>query len=354
MSVRRIGVLLKKELIDNSKSYFFVFAVVAPLSYTLLVNLVFGSLFSQKPRLGIVSHGDSQIVGSLQQIESIHLNLYAFENELKDAVAGGVRDVGVILPENFDSTIREGQPVKLTAYIWGESQLNNRAIVSAVLLHQIRDLSGRSAPVEIVPVSVGDEENIPWKDRFLPVVILMAIFISGFAIPSSSLVGEKEKGTLGAILITPVTQSDIFISKGLLGILVSMVMGTVTLFLNQAVTGRLGLILFLLFLGSVMACCLGLLLGAFIGSIATLYSVIKSLGLIIYGPGIIAVFPGIPGWIGKIFPTYYILNPIMQISRHGGTWATVNHDVFISIGIIILLLATVGGVARKTRQQEAT
>ena len=312
--------------------------------------LLFGSLFSGKPKLGIFDQGNSQIVESLKNMESINLKEYSSEIELKDAVETGARDVGIILQKDFDSKIQKGEFTKLTVYTWGESHLKDRAIVGAALIHQMRDVSGKKAPVEITPVSLGDKKNIPWKDRFLPVIVLMAIFISGFAIPASSLVDEKQKRTIGAITTTPATQIDIFMSKGLMGIIVSMVMGILILILNHAFNAQLVLIILILFLGAIMASCFGLIVGAFMNDMAPLYSVIKGLGIIIYGPGIIAFFPQIPGWIGKLFPTHYVMNPIMEITRKGGSWSTVNLDVFILIGIIALFVAIVGVIANKTEQ----
>jgi len=352
MSIRRIGVLLKKELTYSSKSYFFIFSIVAPLIFTVLIKLVFGSLFSGKPKLGIHDHGNSQIVDSLKQMASINLKDYVSEIELKKAVETGARDLGIVLSEKFDMIIKKGESIKLTAYVWGESLLKNRAIITAALIYQMRDISGNRAPVEIIPVSLGDEESIPWEDRFLSVLVLMAIFISGFTIPSSSLVGEKQKRTIEAVLTTPVTQIDVFISKGLMGLLVSIVMGIAILILNHAFNAQLGLIILLLFLGAIMACCFGLLIGAFMSNIASLYSAIKGLGIILYGPGIVAMFPGIPQWIGKLFPTYYVMNPIMEITQKGGNWSTVKLDVFILTGILAIFCVIVGVIAIKTKQQE--
>jgi len=353
MSIRRIGVLLNKELRYGFKSYFFVFAIVAPLIFTIFINLLFGSLFSGKPKLGVINQGHSQIVESLKNMESINLKEYSSEKELKNAVETGARDVGVVLGKNFDSIIKKGELTKLIVYVWGESLLKNRAIVSSALLYQIRDISGKKVPVDITPVSLGDADNIPLKDRFLPLIVLMAIFISGFAIPSASLVDEKQKRTIGAVMATPATQSDIFISKGLLGIIISFIMGILILVLNHAFNTQFLLIILILFLAAIMASCLGLIIGAFMRDTASLYSAIKGLGIIIYGPGIIKIFPQIPEWVGKFFPTYYVMNPIMEITRKGGGWSTVNLDVYILIVIIAVLLAIVGTIARKTRQQEA-
>lgn len=353
MSIRRIAVLLKKEFKYGSRSYFFIFAIVAPIVFTLFVNLIFGSLFAGKPKLGILDHGDSRIVDSLRNMESIDLEEYESETELKAAVESGARDVGIVLQENFDSLIKNGESTRLTAYIWGESLLKDRAIAGTAVVSKIRDISGKKVPVDIITVSLGNEDAIPWKERFLPTIVLMAIFISGFAVPGTSLVNEKEKRTIGAVLITPVTQYEIFISKGLIGVIVSIMMGILILVLNQAFNAQLGLIILILLLGAILAGCIGLLIGAFMKDIASMYSVIKGLGAILYGPGIVAMFPQIPQWIGKLFPTYYVINPIMEIARKGGSWSTVKLDVFILIGIIAIFFAIVGVIANKTSQQIA-
>ena len=181
----------------------------------------------------------------------------------------------------------------------------------------------------------------------------MAIFISGFAVPSTSLVDEKEKGTIGAILITPATQTDVFISKGLMGIIVSISMGVLTLILNHAFNTQLGLLVFILFLGAIMACCMGLILAAFLNSIEAIYTTIKMLGIILYGPGILAVFPQIPLWVGKFFPTYYVINPIVELTQRGGSWSTINHDLVVLIAMIVALFSIVCVVANRTRQVAA-
>ena len=353
MSFRITGVLLSKELIYGAKSFFFIWAVAAPLSATLCIHLIFSSLFSGKPKLGIMDHGSSQVVESLKNMESIKLKEYPSEIELKTAVETGARDAGVVIRENFDSMIQNGELTKLTIYIWGESLLKNRAILGSVLLYQMRDLSGRKAIVDIIPVSLGNEKNIPWKERFLPFIILIAIFMGGFIMPASSLVNEKEKGTFGAVIITPATQSDIFVSKGLMGMIVSIFMGLLILILNRAFIGQIGLIISILFLGAAMASCIGLMVGAFMKDIASLFATMKGFILILYGPGIIYIFPKIPKWVGKCFPSYYVINPILEITQEGGSWSTVRLDVFILVGVVAIMFTLVEIIANKTTQHQA-
>ncbi|MFQ5854607.1 MAG: hypothetical protein ACE5LU_03035 [Anaerolineae bacterium] len=53
---------------------------------------------------------------------------------------------------------------------------------------------------------------------------------------------------------------------------------------------------------------------------------------------------------GKVFPTYYMIQPVIEITQQGGTWSDVAAEVFILIGLILTLLLGVAIVARKTRQ----
>ncbi|MBN1163373.1 MAG: ABC transporter permease [Candidatus Krumholzibacteriota bacterium] len=352
MSPRRIGILFQKELTDSSKSYFLIFAIVGPLTFTLLVHLVFGSFFAGRPELGINDRGGSIIVESLREMNSIDLREYSSERELKEAVESGARDIGIVLPEGFDARLGEGDSTRITAYIWGESLLKNRIAAGAAFIHQARAASGRNAPVDIVPVPLGEKENVPWQDRFLPLIVLMAIFIAGFAVPATSLVEEKEKKTIVPVLTTPVTQSEIFIAKGMMGLLASVTMGITILFLNHAFNAQLGLLIVLTFMGALMACCIGLILGALMTTTGAIYSTIKGMGPFLYGPGLVALFPRIPSWIAKLFPTYYVINPIMELSRKGGGWSTIRQDVYILGGIIAVFMVLVI-ITGKARPQEA-
>ena len=352
MSIRRIGILVGREFKYASKGYFFIFAIIAPVAFTLLIQLIFGSLFSDKPKLGILDLGNSKMVAAFQEMQSINLQEYASEAELKAAVETGARDVGIILQKNFNTTIQMGILTKVTTYIWGESLLKHRAIVGAAFLHHVREISGIEAPVEVTAVPLGDKDSVPWEERFLPLIVIMAIFISGFVIPASSLVEEKQKRTLGAVLTTPTTQIDVFVSKGLVGTIMSIVLGITILVLNHALNTQLGLIIPILILGAIMASCFGLLMGSCLSEIASLYSAIKAFGIVLYGPGMVKLFPQIPQWIGKVMPTYYVMNPIMEISRGGGNWDSVKFDVFILLGIIAALIVLVGIVAHRTQQRE--
>ena len=350
MSLKRVSVLLGKEFLQGPKNYIFVFAIVAPVVISLVFSLVFGTLFTDKPKLGIVDEGNSQLVAMSQELDSVITKEYSTVSDIRGAVESGAVDMGIVLPQGFDDAVSQGEKVRIEAYIWGESLAKNRTILPVTIANLVRDLGGQEVPVEIESVTLGDEVSIPWSDRLLPFIVLAAVFLGGLMLPATSLINEKQKNTLEALVITPTTIGDVFVAKGLIGIVLSLVMGTAILILNQAFGAEPLLLVGVLALGAIMAVELGLLCGALVKDITTLFALWKFAGILLFGPAFVYMFPQIPEWIGRIFPTYYIIQPIVDISQRGGGWPEIALNISILAGLNLVLAGIVVFVARKTMQ----
>jgi len=345
VSLRRVGILLAKEFLYGSRSYMFIFSVVGPIVISVVISLALGTWLADTPKLGIIDEGDSRLVAMIQELDSIESREYDSVNDMKQAVEDGKVDMGILVPSGFDDYIIEGEPAEIKAYIWGESLAKSRTIIGVTIADMIRGLAGQEAPVEINTITLGEGASIPWSDRLLPLIVLVAIFLGGLMLPATSLATEKEKRTLPALAVTPVSLSDIFLAKGLLGFILSVFMGILILVLNQAFGSEPLLLVLILVFGAIMAAELGMLLGAFVRDFATLFTIWKTAGIILFAPVFVFLFPQIPEWVGKIFPTYYILQPIVELSQLGGGWSDIATNTFILIGIdvaiIIVLLAVI-------------
>jgi len=351
MSVRRVAILLGKDFKYGSRGFVFIMAIVAPLLISLVLNLVFGTFFSQTAKLGINDQGDSRLVDLVSASDSVQTRTYASTDDLKRAVEAGAVDMGVALPENFDEDVLSGNSIVLPAYVWGESLAKNRGILLATVNSAVRQLAGQEVPVHIETTTLGDAQSVPWSDRLLPLVLLYAVTIGGIMVPASLMVDEKQKRTLAALAITPATLGDILAAKGLMGVIMALVMSIVIMLLNQAFGVQPGLLMIVLGLGAVLAALFGLVLGLLVKDINTLFATIKAVGLLLYAPVIVYMFPGIPQWIGKIFPTYYIVQPVVEISQQGGAWPEVIFEVSILAGLIVLMFVLVTMATRRLKQQ---
>jgi len=350
MSLKRVGILLGKDFLQGPKNYIFIMAVVFPVVISLVISLVFGTLFSEKPKLGIVDEGSSQLVSMARELPSVITKEYGTVSEIKQAVESGAVDMGVVLQEDFDNSVMQGEETEITAYIWGESLAKDRTILGVTIVNLIRELAGQEAPVEIQAVTLGDEVSIPWNDRLLPLIVLVAVFLGGLLLPATSVVTEKENKTLEALVITPTSMGDVFVAKGLLGIILSLFTGIAILILNQAFGAQPTLLLLVLALGAIMAAEIGLLLGALLKDWTTLFTVWKLGGILLFAPAFIYLFPQIPEWIGRIFPTYYVIQPIVEISQRGGGWPDIAVNVLILAALDLVLIAVVILALKRTKQ----
>ncbi len=347
MSLRRVGILLIKEFLYGSRSYIFIFSIVGPIVISVVISLAFGTWFANTPKMGIFDEGDSQFALMIQKLDSIESQEYESITDMKRAVQDGKVDMGIMVPSGFDYYVTEGEPTEIKAYIWGESLAKSRTIIGVTVADTIRGLAGQEAPVDIVTTTLGEGASVPWSDRLLPFIVLMAIFLGGLMLPATSLATEKEKRTLPALAVTPVSLSDIFLAKGLLGFILSLFMGILILILNQAFGNQPLLLTLILVFGAIMAAELGMLLGAFVRDFATLFTIWKTAGIILFAPVFVFLFPQIPEWVGKIFPTYYILHPIVELSQLGGSWSNIANNTFILIGIDVAILIILLVVLRK-------
>jgi ABC-2 type transport system permease protein len=353
MSLRRVSVLFGKELLLGPRSFVFILALVVPVALTLLLSLIFGTFFSGQSRLGVADRGNSQLVALAQANPALRVSTFASAEALEDAVARGAVDLGLVLPAGFDSEVAAGRLARLSVLVWGESHLRHRIILGTAVVQGLRQIAGQAPPVEIVEEVLGTRTNISWEQRLLPLLVLMTIMMGGTLVPATSLVTEKTKRTLAALATSPATLLEVFTAKGLLGALLSVFAGLLILFLNRAFGGQPWLLVGVLALGALFSASLGVLLGTLAKDVNTLFATIKALGLFLYAPGFVYVFPGIPQWIGRLFPTYYILHPVLEISQSGAGLAEVGADVGILLGLIAVAWAVLAAMARRMQETEA-
>lgn len=348
MNIHRIFTLLKKEFVYGSHNFIFVMAVVMPVSISLVLSLLLGTFFSGKPRLGILDQGNSQLTAQMAELDFILTESYTAEETLRADVERGALDMALILPENFDSQLQADAVTTMDLFIWGESLLKHRTMLAAALVREIIDVAGRAVPVETELVLLGDEANIPWDVRLFPLVVVLTIFISGLMVPATSLVEEKMRRTYRALLISPASLIDILTAKGLTGVILALANGLLILFINNAFGSQPALLVGLLALGGIFAAAGGIIFGVLVKDLNTLFTAIKSMGIILYAPAFIFMFPEIPQWIAKLFPTYYVVGPIVDLTMNNASWTDIAVDVYILIALIVLLVVIAGFLARRT------
>jgi ABC-2 type transport system permease protein len=337
MSLRRIGVLLSKEIRQAATNFLAVYAVVMPLLLSLLVTLVFGDLFAETPRLGLFEQGESRLVSVLEVRQDIRTTRYESEAALREDVARGRVEMGLILPAGLDEAVRGDGEADVVLLRWGEMLSRNLLITSSAIAEALAEVAGLELPlqVEAVPLGAGAPS---WSERLLPLLVIMTVILGGTMVPAALLVEEKQRRTLSALTTTPVTLGEVYTAKALLGVMLSVFMGLLVLAINRAFGSQPALLVSVLAVSALAASVFGVLLGTLVKDVESLLATLKALGLVLFAPGLLQLFPSVPAWISQLFPTYYMMNPVLEISQGGATAGAVLGDVAILLGMVGLLM----------------
>lgn len=352
MNLRLVWRMLRKDLALGPRSPIFLWALVMPFALTLILQVAFGSLFDPEPRLGIVDQGDSQITAELTGMDGLSVTVLDDPGLLREQVEANDLDAGILLPAGFDDAVRAGEKPDLEFWIGGESLAANRIILTVTTVDLVRGLEGEEAPVAVEVVSFG-EEGLPIATRLIPVIIFFALVMAGVFLPGSSLVEEKEHGTLAALLVSPVRTSEVLLAKWLMGVLLGSAMAVVTLALNRAVAGNWYAVVLVVIVAAALATVIGLLVGVGARDSAMMFGIVKGMGLFLFAPALFYIFPDWPQWIAMLFPLYWIIEPIWQVAVMGEALSSVALELGVAIAITVGLAVGATVLARRMQAQLA-
>ncbi len=329
------------------RSGMLLWIIAMPLIITFVVRLIFGNIIEPSPRLGVVDLGTSSIPAAIEKEGGIQLQMVDSVGRLEQLVRDNNLDAGLVLTKGFDTAVRSGQTPELRFFVGGKSLASNRIILAVTTIDLIRSIAGQPSPTKVVTEVVGSGSAIPLSERLVPLLVFFAVALGGVFVPAASIIQEREAKTIDAMLMTPVGVGDAMAAKGIFGFFVSLIVGVFTLVINTGFTAQTGAFIVVLAAAALMMVPLGLLLGAVAKDMATMFSIWKSGAIFIIAPAILFLFPSLPEWIARIFPTYYFLGPLYHMIVDSSSLSSVAGDLAISVGISLVIAAAAGAVARK-------
>jgi ABC-2 type transport system permease protein len=324
-----------------------MWAIFMPLLFTLLFQVVFVTLLEPKPRLGIADLGDSEITTAIMEMDGIDLKLVKSASRLRELVTNNNVDAGIVLEKGFDEAVRAGLRPNLEFYVSGESVASNRIILAVTTIDLVRKVEGKDAPVEIVMNTSGAADMPSITERLIPCIVVWVLLVGGMFVPAFGLVGEREHLTLSSLLVTPVTMTEVILSKAVLGYMMVMAMSYMTLALNRALSSEPLALFVALSIGGIICIEIGMIYGTVAGSAKTLYTLVKTLNIFLAGPVVFYLFPGLPRWIIKLFPTYWFIDPIYRISLKGASLTDVWSDLAVAVAIAAGLVLPIVLLSRR-------
>ncbi len=370
-----VGKDLRQRLRDKS---FFLLGIATPLALAFVLNLVFGDLSEGELEVAIgVVDADgtalsAELAGNLAGLDGtggIEVTTLPAADDPEAALTEQSLDAVVVIPSGFGEALTTAQAPQLTL-IENPDRPVQASVAESILdgmateLDRTRLLSAAGAQLGIQPGEAAPATDVAFSTEFpggqgldvtsrlmAGMAIMFVFFTVSFGV--TTLLEEKENGTLARLLAAPIPRDSILGAKALvsytLGVLATMILlVTATVLMGAEWGSWLGVVVLVL-----AACLTAVALMAIVASLAkrsegagAVQSII-AVGLALLGGSWFPVSgEGVLGTLAMATPHFWFLEGLDDLGG-ASTWTVVWPSVVALIVIAIVAGVPAGALLRR-------
>ena len=168
-----------------------------------------------------------QALEGLKEMDGVNIITVQEENieSMKQLVSEGVVDLVVVFPEDFDEQLLTYDVTTATTpapnveiYYDSTSSTSSGAygMIAAILEQLEHSLANKfdiCAGEKQYDLATDEDLSVMMISMILPMLVMTFIFTGCLSAASESIAGEKERGTIATLLVTPMRRSDLALGK---------------------------------------------------------------------------------------------------------------------------------------------
>jgi len=251
VSLRNIGIVYRKELIDSLRDQRTLISMIAVplllvplLTIGLLVVMVrqVGEASEEVPKVMILGGEDSPNVrAELEKLQGV--KIVPENSDYTEEISNKRIRAAVEIPADFDAKLSAGEPMSVKIYMYqGELKSGFGANRLEKFFRDLRDrairerLEARHLPESMVRPFDIKQQNVASREKvggaliggLVPYFIIL-LCLTGAMYPAMDLTaGEKERGTIETILCSPVSRTHLVLGKFLMVLTASVATGVLS------------------------------------------------------------------------------------------------------------------------------
>lgn len=245
--MKHIFIIMKKELFRVFQDKRLVFSMfILPGLLIFLLYSIMGSAFEKeetpidnKYTVAILNDSaknpfityinDSEYKGTLEKVDATN------EEELMLRIKSKDLHCLIIFPADFDANVTANKKTDVKVIYNSAYNQSNSAyyIIDGLLKGFNKNLMGMDDVFEVESVTHYDEKkaNAEGFAMMLPFLIITFLFSAVLSVTPESIAGEKERGTIATLLVTPTRRRDIALGK-IIGLSILSVLGAISSFIG--------------------------------------------------------------------------------------------------------------------------
>jgi ABC-type multidrug transport system permease subunit len=279
----------------------------------------------------------------------------ASRDDLRERIVSGRVRVAIDIPPNFTADVRAGRQAQLQVLIDGsDSSIAQEALAAATGIGQAVSSTIRSSGAPLIDVRPRMLFNPSLRSAnfLVPGLIGVIMQLITIFLTALSIVGERERGTLDQLLVTPIGTTGLMLGKiapyAVIGFVDFLaVLGAMRFVFAVPIAGNVWLLL-LLAMGFLVA---SLGLGLLISSVARTQAQAMLMAFGVMLPSILLsgffferdAMPLVMQWIGYAIPLTYFLEILRGIVLRGETFSSLWPSVtaMLALGTALIVIASV-------------
>lgn len=344
-----------RQFIRDRGALFFTF--IFPIMFILLFGWAFSNPDAQTFKVGLVDQGSPQSTSRLtQSLDNVTIdkNQKVFEiqegglDKLLQSLKKGDLDAVIVIPENMDSSISQGQPANIQVY-YDPGQASNQQTLIPILSQVIdgidRQLQESSPLIGMEQNSIQSHQLRP-IDYLVPGILGMSLMFTGVfgALP---IIQQRQAHIIKRLGSTPLRRSTL--------VLGDLTFRMILVLLTAALIVLVGQLLFdvqmvgnwfsfcgIVILGALVFTSLGYLMAAFVKTEEAAVPIINVITMpMMFLSGTFFQVTSMPSFIQpvvNILPLTYLSDALRQIMVAGTPLHSMTTDIAIMAGWVVVCL----------------
>ena len=238
--MKNILAIMKKELRRFFGDKRMIATLILPGLLIYVIYSLMGGALSENLACGgedteyrVLTHGSSELISAVTLNSGMNITYYrcpdCTEEHDPATISKAINEEGfhayLVIPEDFDQKIAAydpatGQPAPEVKIYYNSSDADSATAYSTLLalLGALESSMANRFDVNISPDAVFDvatEEDLTGMlfSMLMPLLLIILMFSSCMAMTAESIAGEKERGTIATLLITPIKRSELALGK---------------------------------------------------------------------------------------------------------------------------------------------
>lgn len=238
--MKNILAIMKKELRRFFGDKRMIATLILPGLLIYVIYSLMGGALSENLTGGgenteyrVLTHGSSELISAVTLNSGMNITYYrcpdCTEEHDPATISKAINEEGfhayLVIPEDFDQKIAAydpatGLPAPEVKIYYNSSDADSATAYSTLLalLGALESSMANRFDVNISPNTVFDvatEEDLTGMlfSMLMPLLLIILMFSSCMAMTAESIAGEKERGTIATLLITPIKRSELALGK---------------------------------------------------------------------------------------------------------------------------------------------